>query len=108
MRSLPERVLLCVFLGVIAGALGAMFLDGKSSDAAFDSATNLGWFPDTLLDGGDTKAVLEYRRDTIAAAIGEWRATVVRTGHADAFQLDHGPLGEGAPSFEGKDGGRSR
>jgi hypothetical protein len=104
MRSLTERLLLCVFLGAIAGALAASW-SGRS-DSAFEAATGLGWFPDTLRESGDVRAVLEYRRDAIAAALEEWRSTVWKTGYADQFGLDAGPLGRGAPKF-GDDVGRS-
>lgn len=104
MRPLTERVLLFVFLGAIAGALVAS-LSGRAAGAS-ELATGLGWIPDTL-NRGDVKSVLEYRRDAIAAATEEWRATVSRLGYADALGLDAGPLGRGAPKFAG-DGVRRR
>ena len=108
MRSLTERMLLCVFLGVIAGALVAMFGWGGVSDAgALDSATAMGWFPENLRQSGDVKQIVTYRRDAIAAATEEWRATVRRTGHADAFGLDDGPLGGGGEPGFGRNGERT-
>ena len=102
MRPLTERVLLFVFLGAIAGALAASW----SGRAAAESAAGLGWIPDTL-NRADVKSVLEYRRDAIAAATEEWRATVSRLGYADAFGLDAGPLGRVNSNLAGDLEGRS-
>ena len=104
MRPSTERVLLFVFLGAIAGALVASWSARAAS--ALESATGLGWIPDTL-HRGDIKSVLEYRRDAIAAATEEWRATVSRLGYADEFGLDAGPFGRGAPKFANDEEGRS-
>ena len=101
MRPLTERVLLFVFLGAIAGALAASW-----SGRASESAAGLGWIPDTL-KRADVKSVLEYRRDAIAAATEEWRATVSRLGYADAFGLDAGPLGRVNSNLAGDTVGRS-
>jgi hypothetical protein len=97
-------VLLFVFLGAIAGALVAS-LSGRAAGAS-ESATGLGWIPDTL-NRGDVKSVLEYRRDAIAAATEEWRATVSRLGYADTFGLDAGPLGRVNSNLAGDTVGRS-
>ena len=104
MRPLTERVLLFVFLGAIAGALVASW-SGRAA-GALESATGLGWLPENL-HRGDVQSVLEYRRDALAAATEEWRATVSRLGYADAFGLDAGPLGRGAPKFANDGVGRS-
>mmetsp|Transcript_1363 Transcript_1363/g.5681 ORF Transcript_1363/g.5681 Transcript_1363/m.5681 type:complete len:106 (-) Transcript_1363:130-447(-) len=104
MRPLTERVLLFVFLGAIAGALAASW-SGRAAAAA-ESAAGLGWIPDTL-NRADVKSVLEYRRDAIAAATEEWRATVSRLGYADAFGLDAGPLGRVNSNLAGDLEGRS-
>jgi hypothetical protein len=104
MRPLTERVLLFVFLGAIAGALAASW-SGRAAGAA-ESAAGLGWIPDTL-NRADVKSVLEYRRDAIAAATEEWRATVSRLGYADAFGLDAGPLGRVNSNSAGDTVGRS-
>ena len=102
MRPLTERVLLFVFLGAIAGALAASW----SGRAPAESAAGLGWIPDTL-NRADVKSVLEYRRDAIAAATEEWRATVSRLGYADTFGLDAGPLGRVNSNLAGDTVGRS-
>ena len=98
---MTERVLLFVFLGAIAGALAASW-----SGRAAESAAGLGWIPDTL-NRADVKSVLEYRRDAIAAATEEWRATVSRPGYADAFGLDAGPPGRVNSNSAGDTVGRS-
>jgi hypothetical protein len=100
---LTERVLLFVFLGAIAGALAASW-SGRAAGAA--ESAGLGWIPDTL-NRADVKSVLEYRRDAIAAATEEWRATVSRLGYADAFGLDAGPLGRVHSNLAGDLEGRS-
>jgi len=78
----------------------------KPAAGGAESAAGLGWIPDTL-NRADVKSVLEYRRDAIAAATEEWRATVSRLGYADAFGLDAGPLGRGASNLAGDTVGRS-
>ena len=88
-----ERLLACVALGAVVGALAASW----DKSRAVVSSSNLGWMPEEVRRTGDPTVMLEYRRDVIAAALKEWRATVHTTGYAADFDLDAGPLGAGAP-----------
>lgn len=88
-----ERLLACVALGAVVGALAASW----DKSRAVVSASNLGWMPDEVRRSGNPAVMLEYRRDVIAAALKEWRATVHATGYAADFDLEAGPLGAGAP-----------
>ena len=60
-----ERLLACVALGAVVGALAASW----DKSRAVVSASNLGWMPDEVRRSGDPAVMLEYRRDVIAAAL---------------------------------------
>ena len=92
-----HRLVACVAVGCIFGALAAGF--DNRAEARRHLAASLGWFPDAVRDDGDVAALLEYRRDAIAAAVREWRSTVRATGYASEFDLDAGVLGAGASAF---------